>query len=112
MKNLQAYSSRILKEAVKLLVDKWKTRTLELPSDLQAPFMKMIKLPKLKEYQVNEITKADVVCPKLMHDLIVNYNLITCIIYVQNELYCRISCYAYNQMDDYIKLKDAILNLI
>jgi len=109
---IQQYTTAILKQAVQMLVSSWDTSCLELSDDLEAPNMKMIKLPVLRRYQINNENKADQVCPKLMEDLLASYKVVACIVYVQEELYCRISCFVYNQFDDYVKLKDAVLDLI
>lgn len=91
----------------------WRTTTLEISSDLEAPFMKMIKLPLLKSYKIAEsVEDSNKVSAKLMQDLITDHSVVACIVQVQLEFYCRISCYVYNQLEDYVKLKDAILKLI
>jgi hercynylcysteine S-oxide lyase len=100
----------LLNQVVELLVKAWETSSLELATELQAPYMKMIKLPILKSYKITD-QEVSKICPKLMEDLIDNYNVVACVVYVQGVMYCRISCFVYNELNDYIKLKDAILDL-
>ena len=38
---IQQYTSDILNQAVQMLVSSWKTRSLELASDLEAPYMRV-----------------------------------------------------------------------
>ena len=72
----------------------------------------MILMPKLKSYKIDEKNDAGKICPKLMEDLLINYKVVACIVYAQEEVYCRISCFVYNQLDDYVKLRDAVLDLV
>ena len=109
---IQQHTSTVLKQAVEMLVNSWNTSYLELAADLEAPYMKMIKLPALRSYRIDNQNKADELVPRLMEDLLVSYKVVACIVYVQEELYCRISCFVYNQSEDYVKLRDAILDLI
>lgn len=93
-----------------MLEDAWKTKRLEIPSELEAPFMKCIKLPYLKDYVIGP-EPADQVVARLILDLLIKYRLVAVPVVISNELYIRLSCFVYNYLDEYVKLKEAILDL-
>ena len=111
--NVTAYNSRLISEAADLLCKEWKTIKLEMPASLEAPFMKLIKLPMLRSYMKGD-TDAETIetSVRLIRDILDKFNVVSCIVCVQSELYCRISCFVYNKMEDYVALKDAVLSLI
>ena len=98
------YCSEMLERAVALLVNGWQTSTLAIPKQMEAPFMKVIKLPKLKFITIDD-------CYKLSNYIIAEYNIVVHIIKIADEYFVRISCFVYNDIDDYIALRDAILDL-
>lgn len=104
--NVTTYCESILKQAVELLVTGWGTRTLEIPSEMEAPFMKVILMPEsiAKKYPSDQ-------SDALMRDLNDKYNIVACVVTIQDQLYCRISCFVYNSLDDFIILRDAVLKL-
>ena len=112
IENITEYSERVSKKAVELLVSSWKTGVLEIPKEIEAPFMKAIKLPYLKNYQVDKKENSERVCLRLMKDMLERFNIILAVVYIQNEIYCRISCYVYNSDQDYEALNEAILCLM
>jgi selenocysteine lyase/cysteine desulfurase len=112
MDRIHEYTSQILDRAVQLLVEGWKTDILRIPKEIEAPFLRGIKLPYLKEYQCGEDRNAESVCYQLMRDIFERFRVICCVVYLQEELYCRISCYVYNCLHDYEVLRDAVLSLI
>lgn len=93
-----------------MLEKAWKAERLPIGNDLEAPFMKVIKLPLLKEYVIGP-EPADVVCSKLIRRLIDEFQVIACVVAIENQLYVRISAFVYNSIDDYKRLGDAILIL-
>ena len=97
--------------AVDLILKAWNTTELDISADLKAPFMRNIKLPFMKNYQVNCDEEILKVIEKLNLDLLERHNVISVVVYIQNELYIRLSCFVYNEMKDYVSLKDAILDL-
>ena len=102
---LRAHANTVLAQAVSMLCLAWDTTTLPIARDLEAPFMKMIKLPILCTFQGTEMAE------KLMYELFTKYNLVTCVVCVKAEMYIRISCFVYNELDDYVPLREAILEL-
>ena len=39
------YVTALLEKAVSLLVEKWGTRRFDLPRDMEAPYMRIVRLP-------------------------------------------------------------------
>jgi hypothetical protein len=82
-----------------------------MPRDLEAPNMKLILLPKLKNFQLKRLEDGEKIDEHLMKTLFDDYKIVSVVLNIQNELYVRISCCVYNELNDYIKLRDAIIDL-
>ncbi len=109
--SIQQYSFNLLDQAVDLLTKGWNTTKVEMAKELEAPFMKLIRLPLMKNYIVNDDKYSENVSINLMKYIHDNYNVISCIVYIQGQLCIRISCFPYNDLNDYIALKNAILDI-
>jgi hypothetical protein len=107
---IATYCSNLITEALVMLEDAWKTKRLEIPIDFEAPFMRIIKLPYLKDYVIGP-EPADQVTARLMFDLMNRFGLVAIPVALNQELHIRLSCFVYNYMDEFIKLRDAILTL-
>ena len=105
------YTSKLLEEAVEMLVSSWGTRLISMPKELEAPFMKLIKLPELKYYKTEGDVGHRKAIESLMLDFYIKYNLIACVVPIHGELYIRISAFVYNQIGDYEVLRDAVLKM-
>ena len=46
------YNSSLLDEAVEYLVKLWQTKKYDLPCDMEAPCMRLVRLPDLKKYPI------------------------------------------------------------
>lgn len=108
---ITSYTNKLLDEAVKLLTVNWQTDVVQMPKELEAPFMKLIRLPLMKNYQYSNKQEAIDKGLELLKDLYEKYSHDACIVVIGGHLCCRISCFVYNILDDYINLKDAILDL-
>lgn len=111
---IAAYSSSLANEARDVLEKAWGTtelRSTTIGVDLEAPFMKVLKLPPLKDYVINSNESADAVCSRLIRRMIDDFQVVGCVVPIDNELYVRISAFVYNSIDDYERLGDAILAL-
>ena len=106
------YSNIILDQAVLMLEKDCKTIRLQIPKEFEAPFMRILKLPKLKNFYIENPKDAESVTIKLMKYIHETFGVVSCVMYFQNELYLRISCFVYNTLDDFVSLKNAILNLV
>ncbi|XP_052092724.1 uncharacterized protein LOC127729109 [Mytilus californianus] len=106
---IQAYTDKLLCEAVKLLTDAWGTEKLAIPMSMEAPFMRIIKLPKLKVFA--GLTTFDEVEPIII-DHLVNHNVSSQYTFVDGDICIRISANIYNSIEDYQKLANFICNLM
>ncbi|CAF1121939.1 unnamed protein product [Didymodactylos carnosus] len=101
------YNTKLSQTAKEMLIKRWNVRhdddQLQIPQDMEAPYLKMIRLPDLNDY---EKTENDAL--KLLNDLIKDYQLVAIILCVNNELYARISTQIYNTLKDYEYLADII----
>ena len=102
------YTSKLLEEAVEMLVSSWGTHRLVLPKELEAPFMKLIKLPKFKTIDTLQSIPIDQYPPVLSNYLQDNFNLDVQITIINKEVYCRIAAFVYNTKCDYIALRNTI----
>lgn len=109
--NITNYNTKLLDKAVQILTENWQTKKLEIPLEMEAPFMKVIELPELKNYEINDFGDGQAICANIMKEIFCRFKIISCIVLIQNRLYCRISCFVYNCIDDFIKLKDAIMEM-
>ena len=82
LKAIRSHADWILPQAVDLLLKGWNTTSLELAKDLEAPYMRNIKLPFMKNYQVNSAADAQVVIDKLLCDLFEKHKVIAAVVYV------------------------------
>jgi selenocysteine lyase/cysteine desulfurase len=98
------YNSTLSQQAKVLLEQRWNTQGKDLaPNEMHAPYLKMVQLPDLEEYQ-----KTDVDAFRLLYNLIKDHKLVAITMCVNNELYVRIATQIYNRIEDYIYLADII----
>lgn len=113
--HIRQYTDPLLNRAVEMLEREWGTKRLQVPTDMLAPFMRVVKLPELPEYKLEKGRTERDLCNKatvgLIKHLMDKYNVVAFIGIINDELYCRITCFVYQEMDDYIALKDAILKI-
>ena len=111
LETITEYNSNLIEKAVEYLCKLWKTERNGVPKNLEAPFMKLIKLPKMKSYTRGDNDEETTnVCVKLIQDILDKFNVVSCMVCVQGEMFCRISCFVYNKMEDYEKLGQAFHN--
>jgi len=106
-----AYTSKILDQAVDLITKSWQTNELDLNAELRAPYMRLVKLPYMKNHQLEPGKPSIEVVDKLQLDLIEKYHIISVVVVIQEELYIRLACFVYNELSDFEKLRDAVLGL-
>ncbi|XP_039253741.2 uncharacterized protein LOC120330848 isoform X1 [Styela clava] len=107
VENIRSHGRELLKKAVELLQRKWK-------SELIAPlvmngFLCCVSLPSSSYSEKPDASFEDgeAIQDKLYHD----YNIEVPIKCIQNKLYVRISCHLHNEIKDYEKLADAVLEI-
>ena len=54
--SIYRYNKDLLDKAVALLVSSWGTERLPVPADMEAPFMRLIKAPKLAGYEATYVS--------------------------------------------------------
>ena len=47
---IKCYNNTLITEAAALLVDRWNTSELDIPRDMVAPCMRMVKLPAMRQF--------------------------------------------------------------
>jgi len=104
MKGIQGHTTDLLDWAQQMLCHELGTSVLAIPPSLQAPNMRVLKLPQLKGYGIRQEESE-----RLMTDMILKHNCVTCVNFFSGELYLRISANVYNTREDYITLKDILL---
>lgn len=98
------YAAELRHKAIPYLEKRWGTKRLEIPDDMVAPYMQMIKLPYLKGYTDDPENSWR----PLMKDLLERFDIQVAVNNVQGELYARLSFPAYVVFEDVVKLGDAI----
>ncbi|XP_060069759.1 uncharacterized protein LOC132549804 isoform X2 [Ylistrum balloti] len=106
METVMEYNTALLKEAVDLITSSWETHTLPIPKSLEAPCVRMVRLPQLKAYGNNSEDAG-----RLVNDLYAQYDIQTQMFCVQGHLYIRVSAQVYNELNDYQKLVTVINRL-
>ncbi|XP_013398268.1 hercynylcysteine sulfoxide lyase [Lingula anatina] len=105
LSTIAKYNSALVAEGAAHLVKVWGTKHLEIPKEMEAPYMRLIKLPPLNNYPPSEILQ-------LVADIYFKYNVIGCVVQPDNgDLWVRISGQIWNTTEDYKKLGDAVLKL-
>ena len=103
---IRTWIKNLLYEAVFLLQNKWNSSLLA-PLKMHAT-MCCVSLPScIFEGKKVEFEQAETIQNKLFHDHCIEVP-IKCI---DQKLYVRISCHLYNELHEYEKLADAILNM-
>jgi selenocysteine lyase/cysteine desulfurase len=105
------YSRDVVTKAADLLVAKWNTYHYPLPDEMRAPFMRMIRIPDLKNYPIPETKPGATDIVDLMMVLWDRFGIQTVCVVIENEPWVRISSTVYNAIEDYERLADAILIL-
>lgn len=126
---VHAYNSSLADRAAEMLAQAWKTHKLQVAKELEAPYMRLIKMPELKSFPVPHIAvdpsghaplseesiaerhKAEDASFSVVKALCDKHSVDTFVSLIQGSFYVRISCYIYNEMSDYEKLRDAVLAL-
>lgn len=106
LETLSAYNTALKREAFSYLSTAWTTTSISVPASMVAPFMKLLQLPRLKDF--NE-TPED--AGKLQRHIIDKHDA-DCKIYSRDQkLFVRLSVQIYNNMDDFRKLNSVIQQL-
>ncbi|XP_033729509.1 hercynylcysteine sulfoxide lyase-like [Pecten maximus] len=96
MAAITGYTSSLLDHVTDRMVAEWGTDKLPIPRDMEAPCMKMIRLPKMDQYDVSTAEGY-----RLMDDLFYEHDIQVQIFCVLDNLYVRLSANVYNYPDEY-----------
>ncbi|XP_076091282.1 uncharacterized protein LOC143063175 isoform X2 [Mytilus galloprovincialis] len=105
---IRDYTDDLLNTSTELLSSSWKTEKLQIPKSMEAPFMRLVRLPELKQTSMNSIDDGE----RRIVEIIINYGIVPCITFVDGKVYCRLSANVYNTKDDYKILCDLVLKMI
>ncbi|KAK2151996.1 hypothetical protein LSH36_342g00006 [Paralvinella palmiformis] len=113
---IKCYNNTLITEAAALLVDRWNTSELDIPRDMVAPCMRMVKLPAMRQFVAVKEVHGDRQTlfgdmNELTFTLMDRFKLVVLCLFFQGELYVRISANVYNNLDDYRRLAEAVLQL-
>ena len=100
---IAGHNTALLDQAVKLLVSKWNTCAFPQPDDMVAPFMRLVRVP--------DMTCATGSCELLINKLYEEYAITALIMTIGGEPWVRLSAHIYNDINDYKRLGDAILEI-
>ncbi|XP_060085061.1 uncharacterized protein LOC132564424 [Ylistrum balloti] len=96
MTAITGYNSSLLDLVTDRMVTEWGTGKLPIPRDMEAPCMKMIRLPHMDLY---DVTTAEAY--RLMDDLFYEHDIQVQIFCVLDNLYVRLSANVYNHTEEY-----------
>lgn len=111
---IREYTDPLLERALAMLEREWGTMRLQVPKSMLPAFMRVIKFPKMDEYDLEKVAEFDweskIIVPLAKH-LLDKYNVVAFVGILNSELICRLSCFVYNEFDDFVALKDAVLDI-
>ncbi|XP_065175372.1 uncharacterized protein LOC135805281 [Sycon ciliatum] len=96
------HNSELASSAADMLARVWSTERLPIPHHLEAPNMKLIRLPL-----EGLIESAE----DLMMEIYDRFNIMVCTFGIKGVPYCRISANVYNEFWEYERLGEAVLQL-
>jgi selenocysteine lyase/cysteine desulfurase len=97
---LHQNANELLEYARKKLCDEVGCEMYPVPSSMEAPFMKIVKLPKSEKVPVPDITITD----RLVVEILNVHNTVIAITTSNGHIWMRISCNCYNTFADYERL--------
>ena len=107
---IRTYTNQLLNEAVDMLAREWGTDKFPIDASVEAPNMRIVRMPAIAKYPDINDQNAGEISVKMMRDLLEKYNVVSVIVFLNSILYTRISAFVYNDINDYIKLKDAVID--
>ncbi|XP_069103319.1 uncharacterized protein [Argopecten irradians] len=107
LEKISAYNTRLLEMASEYLVRLWQTSTLDIPTSMEPPFLRMVRLPEIYGFSTSQDDKNSLM-DLIYHD----HHIDVCLKSVNDQLYVRLSVHIYNCLDDYKKLGNAVLLLV
>jgi len=107
MKGIEEYTESLLDWAQQMLCHALGTSILAIPPSLQAPYMRVLRLPDLKGFSTSSEESAHAVMDQIKRE----HKCIAAITCFSGHLWLRISASVYNTREHYIALKDILLQM-
>ncbi|XP_071799087.1 uncharacterized protein [Asterias amurensis] len=107
MDEIVAYNSTLASWAADMISKAMNTEKLQIPVGMRAPCMALVAIPETSLYPASART-----CSRLMSDLYKQSQVFVAFSYFKQRLWCRISSQVYNCKEDYIRLRDALLEVL
>jgi selenocysteine lyase/cysteine desulfurase len=108
MKGIKDHTESLLDWAQQMLCHALGTSILPIPPSLQAPYMRVLRLPELKGFTS---TSSEETAHTVMDQIKRNHNCIVAVTCFSGHLWLRISGTVYNTKEDYLALKDILLKM-
>lgn len=103
---MREYNSSLASWAADMLSQQWSEPKLAIPASMEAPSMRMIRLPApLQGPRTEKYGTQVAIALYKQHQVAVAVNV------VAGELWCRISAQVYNTREDYLHLASAMEKL-
>jgi len=102
---LLSWATPLLDWAQQMLCHALNTPVLPIPPSMQAPFMRVLRLPDSSKYSPICRDQAE----KLMDDLVAKEKVVALVTAFSGHFWLRISANVYNSKEDYLMLKDVLL---
>jgi len=109
MKGIKDHTESLLDWAQQMLCHALGTSVLPIPPSLQAPYMRVLRLPELKGY--NCTTASEETAHSVMDVIKREHNCIAAITCFSGHLWLRISGTVYNTKENYVALKDILIKM-
>nr|XP_006812638.1 PREDICTED: uncharacterized aminotransferase C660.12c-like [Saccoglossus kowalevskii] len=109
-KKITKYNTELLHWAMELLKESWKTESFPIPDSMRAPFMGIIALPETSKGPIMNTDSRGIA--QLVDKIYEKYKVHVVIVYHQERLWCRLSAQVHNTKKDYLKLRDAVLDML
>lgn len=103
---MRQYNSSLADWAADMVSKQWQQPVLPVPKNMEAPFMKMVRLP---DFLQGPQTRDHAL--KIATLTYVKHKVTVCVDVVQEELWCRLSVQVYNTREDYLKLATTMAQL-
>ncbi|CAH1785444.1 unnamed protein product [Owenia fusiformis] len=101
------YTERLLDEGCAYLCKVLGTETYPLPPSLRAPSMRLLRIPHIEGYSRDPQGAGS-----LETELSTNYNIQTCMTFINGFTWIRLSVHVYNTIADFHKLGEALNNIM
>ena len=100
------YTTPLLDWAQQMLCHSLGTSLLPVPTSMLAPFMRVLRLPRHKDFSVSRDT-AD----RLMAELSSDSGAVPVFVVFSGQMWLRISANMYSTKEDYLKLRDVLVKM-